>query len=451
MDRDKMQGPLAGVSATALREAYENGHTTVRAFADRLIAHVEAIEPEVGAFAWFDADYVRQQADGLDAYKLTGAPLGPLHGVPVGIKDIIDTKKIPTENGTALDSGRVPTRDATVVERLRSAGALIMGKTVTTELAFLKPSATKNPHHPDRTPGGSSSGSAAAVAAGMISIGVGSQTGGSVIRPASFCGVCGFKPSFGLIPRTRMLAQSPSLDTVGVFGQTVEDVALATDVLAGFDDQDPACEPGPGPNALSICRAKVPVTPMFAIVEMPFHGEASDDMRQALEEVTDFLGEQAFVTSLPNAFNEAVKARETINFAEMAKCYYRYARDHREQLSAEIQSAMAQGEATLARDYLAALDWKPVLCSALDEIFERCDVIVCPAAPGEAPGAETTGNAIFNGIWTLTGHPALTIPVLTGSNGLPMGLQLIGRHGFEGRLLRTARWLVEQMASATEE
>ncbi len=337
------------------------------------------------------------------------------------------------------------------MSRLRAAGALIVGKTVTTELAFLTPSKTKNPHNTDHTPGGSSSGSAAAVAAGMVSIAVGSQTGGSVIRPAAFCGVVGFKPSFGLIPRTGMLAQSPSLDTVGVFGQTVEDVALATDVLSGFDGQDTACEPGPNPDALGVCRSKVPVTPMFAVVEMPFHDRASDDMRQALEEVTEFLGEQAFVTSLPAAFSEAVVARETINFAEMAKCYYRYARDHRNELPKEIQDAMAKGESTLARDYLAALDWKPILNSALEEIFERCDVIVCPAAPGEAPLADTTGDAIFNGIWTLTGHPALTVPVLTGTHGLPMGLQLIGRHGFEGRLLRTARWLVEQMAAVTEE
>lgn len=452
MELDSLRGsPLAGVSASALREAIAEGHTSVAEFADRLLAHIEKVEPEIQAFAWFDAEYVREQATQLDAYKRSGAPLGPLHGVPVAIKDIIDTKRIPTENGTPIDSGRIPKRDATLVQRLRSAGALIIGKTVTTELAFLQPAKTKNPHNVDRTPGGSSAGSAAAVAAGMVSIAIGSQTGGSVIRPASFCGVFGFKPTFGLIPRTGMLTQSPSLDTVGVFGQTIEDVALATDVLAGFDELDTATESGPGPQALAICRQRVPVTPMFAVLELPFNDRADQDMRDAIAEVTEFLGEQAFVTGLPNAFAEAVVARETINFTEMAKCYYRYARDHQDALSSHIQNAMAKGDATLARDYLSALDWKSVLCSALDEIFERCDVIVCPAAPGEAPSPETTGDAIFNGVWTLTGHPALTIPVLTGSTGMPMGLQLIGRHGFEGRLLRTARWLLETMAAAETE
>lgn len=443
--------PLAGVSAPALREAIEGGHTSVAEFAERLLSHIEKFEPEIRAFAWFDADYVREQAAHLDAYKRTGAPLGPLHGVPVAIKDIIDTQGIPTENGTAIDSGRIPKRDATLVQRLRSAGALIIGKTVTTELAFLQPSITKNPHDLECTPGGSSAGSAAAVAAGMVSIAIGSQTGGSVIRPASFCGVFGFKPTFGLIPRTGMLTQSPTLDTVGVFGQTIEDVALATDVLAGFDELDVATEAGPGPQALTICRQRVPVKPMFAVLELPFMDRASQDMRDALTEVAEFLGDQAFVTGLPNAFSEAVAARETINFAEMAKCYYRYSRDHQDALSSHIQNAITKGEATLARDYLAALDWKSVLCSGLDEIFERCDVMLCPAAPGEAPTPETTGDAIFNGIWTLTGHPTLTIPVLTGSSGMPMGLQIIGRHGFEGRLLRTARWLVETMAAAETE
>ena len=443
--------PLAGVSAPALRETIVDGHSSVAEFAERLLSHIEKFEPEIRAFAWFDAGYVREQAAQLDAYKRTGEPLGPLHGVPVAIKDIIDTQRIPTENGTAIDSGRIPKRDATLVQRLRSAGALIIGKTVTTELAFLQPSITKNPHHLERTPGGSSAGSAAAVAAGMVSIAIGSQTGGSVIRPASFCGVFGFKPTFGLIPRTGMLTQSPTLDTVGVFGQTIEDVALATDVLAGFDELDVATEAGPGPQALTICRQRVPVKPMFAVLELPFMDRASQDMRDALTEVAEFLGDQAFVTGLPNAFAEAVAARETINFAEMAKCYYRYSRDHQDALSSHIQNAITKGEETLARDYLAALDLKSVLCSGLDEIFERCDVMLCPAAPGEAPTPETTGDAIFNGIWTLTGHPALTIPVFTGSSGMPMGLQIIGRHGFEGRLLRTARWLVETMAAAETE
>jgi len=436
---------LPPTSVIALRDRQLRGEISALEIANAYIAQVEAQEEKVHAFSWFDAQYVRAQAEALDARRMKGLALGPLHGIPVALKDIIDTKGIPTENGTIIDAGRVPKRDAELVSRLRSAGAVIFGKTHTTPLAYMTPAKTRNPHNSEHTPGGSSSGSAAAVAAGMVPLAIGTQTGGSVIRPASFCGVHAIKPSFGLIPRTGVLMQSPTLDTVGVFATCVEDLGQALDVLAGYDERDSATELAPAPQAATIARQRVPVTPTFALVEPPGFERASDEMKAALEELGEFLGEQVFSTTLPKAFDEAVEARATINFAEMAKCYYRYSSQSAELLPLEVKDAIAKGEAIRARDYISALDWRELLNAGLEEMFERCDAMILPSAPGAAPGLDTTGDPIFNGIWTLCGTPAVNIPVFTSESGLPMGIQLVGPRGDDARLLRTARWLAQSL------
>jgi aspartyl-tRNA(Asn)/glutamyl-tRNA(Gln) amidotransferase subunit A len=386
------------------------------------------------------------EAERLDALRRTGRAIGPLHGLPVGVKDIIDTARIPTGNGTLLDEGRVPTADATVVRRLKAAGAYVFGKTATAELAFLHPGPTTNPHDAARTPGGSSQGSAAAVAAGMVPLAIGTQTGGSVIRPASFCGVTGFKPTFGMIPRTGILPQSPSLDTVGMFASSLGGAALLTEALAGDDPQDLATSPSAPPRLLATTLAAPPVRPTLAILPRLPGAELDDDMAGAIEELTGLLGEDAFVVDLPPAFAQAGDLRETINFAEMAKCYYGYERRGHDQLSDVLRSAMEKGKAVLARDYLAALDWPRVLNAALDEILSRCDAILCPAALGPAPlGLGSTGSAVCNGLWTLCGVPVVTVPLFRSSDGLPMGVQLVGRAWDDARLLRTAHWLWGQI------
>jgi Asp-tRNA(Asn)/Glu-tRNA(Gln) amidotransferase A subunit family amidase len=445
-DRDA----ILTLDAVALRDRIAAGALRASELVEACIARIEAREPGVGAWAWFDPAFARQQAAHLDAWRACGRPIGPLHGLPVGIKDVIDTARIPTENGTTLDAGRKPAEDAFVVERLRASGAIVMGKTVTTELAFLHPGQTRNPHDPSRTPGGSSSGSAAAVAAGMVPLAIGTQTGGSIIRPASYCGVTGFKPTFGAIPRRGVLTQSPSLDTLGVFARTPADAALLADALFGHDPADPATAPTPFPRLLETARARPPLPPVFAFVRLPGWDAADAQLRDAFAELTDELGEQVFEAPLPNAFDEAAAQRERINFAEMARCYYRYGRD-RDQLGPETRAAIEKGEAILARDYLAALDWPKVLNGALDEILQRCDALLCPAATGPAPeGLGSTGSAIFNGVWTLCGLPAVTIPALTSLEGMPMGVQLVGRRGDDGRLLRTARWLQERLTASEE-
>jgi Asp-tRNA(Asn)/Glu-tRNA(Gln) amidotransferase A subunit family amidase len=440
--RTRASEAIPGLGALDLRDRIASGAVRSADAAEACLARIDAAEPEVRAWAWLDPEHARQESRGLDAYRGTGRALGPLHGLPVGVKDIIDTARIPTENGCALDAGRVPSRDAWVVERLRAAGALVLGKTVTTELAFLHPGPTRNPADPARTPGGSSSGSAAAVAAGMVPLALGTQTGGSVIRPAAYCGIVGYKPSFGAIPRTGVLAQSPSLDTLGVFARSVEDAALIADVLFGHDPADPATSPAPAPRLLDTARSKVPVRPTLAFVRTPGWDAADPVVHAAMAELVETLGEVCFEAPLPAAFDDAAAIRERINLAEMAKFYYGYERRGWDRLADITRDAMERGKAIPARDYIAALDWPGVLNAGLDALFDRCDAILTPATPGPAPeGLASTGSAIFNGLWTLCGTPAITLPLLETPEGLPLGVQLVGRRGDDARLLRTARWL----------
>lgn len=433
------------VGAVELRDRLANGALRTEELVEACIARIEAREPEIAAWAWFDPDHAREQARRLDEHRRTGRPIGPLHGLPVGLKDVVDTARIPTENGCALDAGRMPHGDAFVVGRLKAAGALILGKTVTAELAYLRPGQTRNPQNPAHTPGGSSSGSAAAVADGMVPLAVGTQTGGSVVRPAAYCGIVGFKPTFGAIPRTGILRQSQSLDTVGVFAADPVGVALIADALFGHDPADKATEQAPAPQLLAAARFEPPLAPVLALVHPPGWKDADEELKAAFGELQEALGEQVFEVDLPKIFSEAESQRRLINFAEMAKNYYRYWRDGADQLGEETRDAIEKGNAVAARDYLAALDWPNLLNAALEEIFERCDAIVCPSALGPAPeGLDSTGSAIFNGLWTLCGTPAVNLPLLTSSKGLPMGVQLVGPRQGDGRLLRTARWLFER-------
>ncbi|TGD64605.1 amidase [Tabrizicola sp. WMC-M-20] len=443
-------GAVTGLGAVVLRDRLASGALRAVEVVEACLARIAEVEPQVQAWAWLEGNHALEQARALDARRVAGRAIGPLHGVPVALKDIIDTKGIPTANGLAVDAGRVPAEDAWIVARLRAAGAIILGKTVTTEGAYMHAGKTRNPHNPAHTPGGSSQGSAAAVAAGMVPLAIGTQTGGSVIRPASYCGVVGVKPSFGMIPRTGILPQSPFLDTVGVFARSVEDAALLIEVLTGHDPADRATEAVPVPRMLAVAQSRVPVTPMFAFLRPPGWEEADPQMRAAVEEVAALLGEQCFETDLPG-LGEVAAIRQRINFAEMAKCYYGIERRGRDQMSDVLKAAMDEGKTVLARDYLAALDWRALLNATLDPVFDRCDAILCPAAPGPAPeGLEFTGSAIFNGVWTLAGVPTVTLPLFWSDSGLPMGLQLVGRRGDDARLLRTARWLMAHVETQAE-
>ncbi len=440
---------LTSLGAVDLAAAIRDGEHACEEIVEAHLARISGIDDEIEAWAFLDPDHARSQAKQADAVRRSGRPIGPLHGVPVGVKDIIDTRDMPTENGTVLDAGRRPRADAAVVAKLRAAGAILLGKTVTTELAYYAPSKTKNPHDPGRTPGGSSSGSAAAVASGMAPLAIGTQTNGSVIRPASFCGVVGYKPTFGLIPRTGVLAQSFHLDTIGTFGRSVADAALLADALVGHDQGDKATIPTAHQGLLAAVQSKPPLKPLFAFVETSVWDQAEECTKQAFPELAEFLGDGVDNVPLPEVFVEGHVLQRRLMAAGFAHNFGHYERRGRESLSRQMQDAIDEGREVRAHDYLAAVDWIEVLNAGLDEIFKRYDAILTPAAAGAAPsGLESTGNPAFCTLWTLCGTPAITLPLLKDEADLPIGVQLVGRRGDDARLMRTAGWLMQTVNAA---
>lgn len=408
-------------------------------------------EPDVQAFEALDPDYALGQARDLIARRRAGAPAGPLFGVPVGVKDVFDTADLPTGYGSALHAGHRPVRDSTAVARLRSADGIVLGKTVTTEFAYYTPGKTRNPHDPARTPGGSSSGSAAAVAAGMVPVALGTQTNGSVIRPASFCGVYGFKPSHGLISRRGVLCLSRRLDHVGVFATTLDDVALMCDVLAGHDPEDEDTRPRALPDFTTAARAEPPLPPRFAMLRTPFWSRADETTRQAFDELADLLGEQCAQVELPDWAAAIADRQQTLMAVDMA---FNLATDLRrggDVLSERLHAQLAAGREVPALDYLQAQAFADRLGNALAEIFEEFDAIITPASPGVAPrGLQATGDPVFCSMASMTGVPALSMPLMTGEDDMPLGVQLIGARGDDARLLRTARALLRHIERSGE-
>jgi len=416
---------------------------------EECLTRVREVEDTVQAWQFLDSEYTLKQARARDQERREGKPIGPLHGVPVGIKDIIDTEDMPTEDGTVLHAGRTPDHDATVVATLRAAGAVIMGKTVTTECATYTPGKTRNPHNPEHTPGGSSSGSAAAVAAGMVPLALGSQTNGSVIRPAAFCGVYGFKPTHGLISRHGVLRLSRTLDQMGVFARTIEDIALGCEVLVGGDEYDPDTRPRARIPFREIAAEEPPLPPLIAFIKTPLWERTDEDTREAFAELTEALGDRVVEVDLPATAIEALEHHRVIMEAEMAAALAAEYDRGRERLSEALRAQLERGRAISAFDYQTALARIPLLNDGFTELFERCDAILTPAVAGTAPkGLASTGDPSFCTLWTLCGMPALALPLLQGANGLPLGVQLVGQRHHDARLLRTARWLAAQVAGA---
>ncbi|WP_343039191.1 amidase [Propylenella binzhouense] len=440
---------LADLDAGEARGRIARGETSSVELVEACLARIEERDPAVRAWAHLDPAYALAQAEMRDRQRGTGRPLGPLHGVPVGLKDVIDAAGLPCENGTVLDSGRRPQEDSTVAARLRAAGAVILGKTVTTELAVYSPGPTANPHDTGRTPGGSSSGSAAAVAARMVPLAVGTQTNGSVIRPASFCGVYGYKPGRGMISRRGVLVQSPLLDAIGVFARSGADCALIADALAGYDPGDRGTRLEAFPALARTEAARPPVRPLLAFVKSPVWDQVEPGTAEAFAELCAELGGDVAEVGLPPAFADAHRLHGALMLADIARNYARYTERGADSLSARLRGMIEEGRAVRAVDYAAAIEAIESLNAALEAIFDRFDAILTPAAAGEAPvGLGSTGSPAFCTIWTFCGVPALTLPLLVGPAGLPLGVQLVGRRGQDGRLLRTARWLVGRLAGA---
>src|SRR5580765_81634 len=309
---------LHALSAAEASHLIRGGAISSEELVEACLARIREVDPDVRAWAFLDPEHALGQARAADASRLEGRPVGPLHGVPGGVKDIIDTADMPTETGSVLHAGRQPARDATVVDMLRAAGAVIMGKTVTTEFATYAPGKTRNPHNPAHTPGGSSSGSAAAVAAGMVPLALGSQTNGSVVRPAAFCGVYGFKPTHGLIPRHGVFQLSRTLDHVGLFARTGDDIALLAEQLVGYDERDPDTRPRARIPYREIAAAEPPLAPMFAFVKTSRWDRVTDETREAFAELAGHLGDRVEEVELVAASEEAFAWHRLVMEAEMA-------------------------------------------------------------------------------------------------------------------------------------
>jgi len=427
------------------KSSFVSGRLDLRATLEAHASFVDNADKEVGAFVSTGEPERNAQVDRLEEVKQTGQVPGALFGVPIGLKDIIDTEDFPTCYGSPIYEGRYAIGDATIARRIRRAGGVILGKTATTEFATFHPAKTRNPHNLAHTPGGSSSGSAAAVAAGFVPVSVGSQTNGSVIRPASYCGVYGFKPSFGLIPRTGVFETSPSLDQIGFFGRSLEDMAALAQVVAGDDGHDPATKGCAQHRFYDICQQDFPIPPKFCFVHTPWWDQVAPDAQEAYGAFLDLMGTDIDRLVLPEVVNKAVDWHAQVYESELATALLREWSHHRAGLSPALQTRLEKAQDLKALDYLIARSRVHHVTDAFGEFFDLYDAILCPAALGTAPeGLSATGNPIMQTVWTFGGLPCVNLPFLTGENGLPLGVQAVGVFGQDGRLLRALRWLVRE-------
>jgi Asp-tRNA(Asn)/Glu-tRNA(Gln) amidotransferase A subunit family amidase len=419
-----------GAGVLELLRLFKNDQAAADRYASDCLGRAKAVEPRLKAFEYLPVDTARRP--------------GPLAGIPVAIKDIIATSDMPTTNGSRVYQDHVPAADAWVVERLRNLGATIFGKTVSTEFAWRHPGPTVNPWNFDHTPGGSSSGSAAAVAAGIVPLALGTQTLGSVIRPAAFNGVVGLKPSFGAIPRIGVHPLSPSLDHVGFFARRVDDVALALSLLAGSSDRDPHGQPLPA-FQVDVDKGVMPLDkPRLAIVRFEKWSRAEPEQRKALEAAVEKLRnagavlQQLELSELDHsnwkAINAILASEAAMIFADLVARYPDRTSDH-------LKSLVESGKAVTASDYLAAKAMQDKRRNAFAAEISGYDAILTLPAFGEAPlGLHYTGDAEYCAPWTLLGVPAVTLPVGFGRHSLPLGLQIVAEYRNDLRLLRIAKW-----------
>ncbi|MCB2215428.1 amidase [Desulfofustis glycolicus] len=414
------------------------------ALAVSCLERIDRLEPAVGAWAHLSPEHLLAQARQADQRRREGQAAGlVLNGIPVGVKDIFDTCDLPTENGTSVDHGRQPATDARVVELLRAAGALIAGKTVTAELAVYAPGKTTNPHDHSRTPGGSSSGSAAAVACSMVPLAIGTQTNGSVIRPASYCGVVGYKPTGGLLARAGILCQAPSLDQVGVFSRRVFDSALLVSALTDRSRLHGDTQPWSPPDLARLHNGSA-APPRLALARTAVWPEASKTTREAILTGITTLGVDIEEIVLPDIAGRAVGCHRTIMLAEMAYHYWHFYDHHHLQISPQLLAMIEEGQAIGLAIYLEARELAAEITDAVEQALAGFDGVLTPATPTPAPrGLASTGSPIFCTLWSLCGVPALSLPLLTGEDDLPLGLQIVAPRGMDSRLLQAAQWLEE--------
>lgn len=422
------------LTATAAARQIAAGALTSEALVASCLDRIAAREPTVNAWAYLDPDAVLTAARARDAVS----PTGPLHGVPVAIKDVIETSDMPTGMGSPIYDGLRTDRDAACVALLRDAGAVILGKTVTTEFAAITPGKTSNPHNPAHSPGGSSSGSAAAVGDFMAPLAIGTQTVGSVIRPASYCGAVGFKPSFGAFELEGVKGQAPSVDTLGAMARSVKDIALISGVLAG------------SPGAFDFPALGRP--PRLGFCKSPHWPGAHDDCVAAMERGCELLrgaGAEIVEIDLPDMFDDVLDAHWLILRYEIARVLAPERRDHFNSLSAALQGLLQAGMEIPFEDWRQALALAAQCRAEIQPVFHGIDALITPAASGEAPeGLNAQSDLLFQRLWTVLHLPCLTLPGLTGINGLPIGLQVVGPHFGEVPLFSVADWIENALPDA---
>jgi Asp-tRNA(Asn)/Glu-tRNA(Gln) amidotransferase A subunit family amidase len=421
---------LHKLSATDAARAIASGKITAVALAEACLARFAEREDAVQAWAHIDAGGFLAQARECDA----GPRRGPLHGIPFGAKDVIDTADLPTEYGSPIYRGHRPAWDAACVALSRQQGGVLMGKTVTVEFACRHPNKTRNPHNPEHTPGGSSSGSAAAVADFMVPLALGTQTGGSMLRPASYCGTVGYKPSFNLVNRSGVKPVAESFDTVGIFARTVPDVALYAAALGASADSE-LSKPA---TALRIgfCRTN----------QWP---QAQPALVLALENAASALGRKGASVremELPADVHAAYSAHPVVNEYETSRALSYERIRFPEQISAGLMRKLDEGMRRSPGDYLAAREVLTRSRALLKDVFLEFDVLLTASSPGEAPrGFASTGESIFNRMWTALHVPCVSVPVFSGPAGLPMGAQVVGPFGQDARTLACAQWIMHAL------
>ncbi|MGV6803579.1 MAG: amidase [Ruegeria sp.] len=440
---------LTLLSAVHAADAIRAGRITSEALVEACLARIEMTDHTIHAWAYLDAGAALDQAREMDRIRKAGRPTGKLHGVPVGLKDIVDTRDMPTQRGSAVFAGRQPEKDARLVEHLHEAGAVILGKTKTTEFAFMHPTDTANPFDPARSPGGSSSGSAAAVAARHVPLAIGTQTGGSVIRPAAFCGVYGFKPTRGTISRGGVFRTSVTLDQIGGFANSLEDVALLIDAVSGYDQADPASFARPRADMLGGAQAEAPVAPDFLWLDFPFDDRLDEDASEGLSALIESLGGRVERATASPQLADLVNVHKVIYDYEICRNITAIAEANPDQISIEMQDAIGRGAEISSARYEDALRVMASAQTFFASFFNDYDAVIAPAATGQAPMLSSghTGDSVYCLTWTLAGLPCLSLPLLVGQDDLPVGVQLIGAAEEDDRLLRTAAWLQRSLAA----
>jgi Asp-tRNA(Asn)/Glu-tRNA(Gln) amidotransferase A subunit family amidase len=426
---------------------YREGRATVMDYVGGLSTRIAQKEPQVRAFEWFEPSRAMAEAEERAGGILQDLPL---FGIPVGIKDIVNTRGMPTRMGSRIFATNVPTTSAWVVRRLEALGGLVMGKTVTTEFAFRTAGKTRNPWNPAHTPGGSSSGSAAAVAAGFVPIAIGTQTLGSVIRPAAFCGVVGYKPSYGAIPRTGIHPFSATLDTVGVFARSVADAAWFGACLMGPDGRDEATAIRGEPRALHVPLTPFERAPKIAVVRTPKWSSTSAEYRTHFDQTLARLqaaGADVREVTLPKLFDKAWDNVMVIMSRDAVKSFQLIESRHRISLSPPLQQLLDRGRTVTPEQYAVARTHRDEYRKWFDDLSAKFDAVVTPSAPGEAPeGYANTGDAVFNSLWTQAGMPAINVPSGFGPKGLPLGIQVVGAWRDDERALQVAAWVEQVLA-----